>query len=232
MDRCREPCLHDDDADTRAHRLDLSRRRALRAAGLLPLAGGLLATAWPSWARAQRRLVPTPSQTEGPYYPVEIPADSDHDLLVNGTRTYATAHRTTLTGTVVDVDGKPLKGGVVEIWQCDEQGHYHHPGDGGRADPSFQGFGRATIDNEGRYSFVTMKPAKYSGRTPHIHVKVKVGRHELLTTQLYVEGDPGNERDGLWRRLRTPEQKAALTVPFVNAGGGWLGAIFPIVVEA
>jgi protocatechuate 3,4-dioxygenase beta subunit len=176
--------------------------------------------------------VPTPSQTEGPYYPVEIPADSDHDLLVNGTRTYATAHRTKLTGTVVDVDGKPLKGGVVEIWQCDEQGHYHHPGDGGRADPSFQGFGRATIDAEGRYAFVTMKPAKYSGRTPHIHVKVKVGRHDLLTTQLYVEGDPGNERDGLWRRLRTPEQKAALTVPFVSAGDGWLEANFPIVVEA
>ncbi len=191
----------------------------------------MLATTWPRSGRAQGRLAPTPSQTEGPFYPVEIPADSDHDLLVNGARTYAPAHRTKLTGTVVDLDGKPLKGGVVEIWQCDEQGHYHHPRDGGRADPSFQGFGRATIDSDGRYGFVTMKPAKYTGRTPHIHVKVKLGRHELLTTQLYVEGDAGNERDGLWRRLRA-EGRAALTRPFTPQADGWLGAAFAIVVEA
>jgi protocatechuate 3,4-dioxygenase beta subunit len=46
-----------------------------------------------------------------------------------------------------------------------------------------------------------MKPVAYIGRTPHIHAKVKLGPTELLTTQLYVEGDPGNARDGLWRSL-------------------------------
>jgi protocatechuate 3,4-dioxygenase, beta subunit len=206
----------------------LKRRRALRdlgAVSLLPFVG------WPVVAPAQGKLVPTPMQSEGPFYPVEIPADADHDLLVNGARTYTVADRTRLGGSVVDLDGKPLKGAVVEIWQCDEKGHYHHPGDGGRADPAFQGFGRAAVDAQGRYAFVTMKPARYSGRTPHIHVKVKLGSRELLTTQLYVEGDPGNARDGLWRNLRTPEARAAITRPFTR-DGDWLAVEFAIVVAA
>jgi protocatechuate 3,4-dioxygenase, beta subunit len=218
--------------------LDAARRRALRHLGVMsgvasmPLLGAaLLGAGWPARTAAQQqRLMPTPHQMEGPFYPVEIPADSDHDLLVNGSRTYTPAHRTKLTGSVVDVDGKPLKGAVVEIWQCDEKGHYHHPSDGG-ADPSFQGFGRANVDADGRCAFVTMRPARYTGRTPHIHVKVKLGRKELLTTQLYVAGDPGNERDGLWRRLNA-DSRAALTVPFVEEADGWLGAKFGLVVEA
>jgi protocatechuate 3,4-dioxygenase beta subunit len=213
--------------------IDSDRRRTLRRLGMasvLPVAASVIGAGWVSRAQAQQRLMPTPRQTEGPFYPVEIPADSDHDLLVNGSRTYTPAHRTKLTGSVVDVDGKPLKGAVVEIWQCDEKGHYHHPGDGG-ADPAFQGFGRANVDADGRYAFVTMRPARYTGRTPHIHVKVKLGRKELLTTQLYVAGDAGNERDGLWRRLNA-DGRAALTVPFVDEGDGWLGAKFGLVVEA
>jgi protocatechuate 3,4-dioxygenase, beta subunit len=118
----------------------------------------------------------------------------------------------------------------VEIWQCDAQGHYHHPGDGGRADPDFQGFGRVTVGADGSYRFRTMRPAPYSGRTPHIHLKVKLGSRELLTTQVYVQGDPGNARDFLWQRLRG-EDRAALTVAF-EPGGDSLSARFPIVVAA
>ena len=106
-----------------------------------------------------------------------------------------------MDGSVTDLQGKPVAGAQVEIWQCDEAGHYHHPGDGGRADPAFQGFGRVTVGADGRYRFRTIRPVAYSGRTPHIHVKVKLGARELLTTQLYVEGDPHNERDFLWRNL-------------------------------
>ncbi|MDO8719951.1 MAG: intradiol ring-cleavage dioxygenase, partial [Polaromonas sp.] len=75
------------------------------------------------------------------------------------------------------------------------------------------------------------RPAPYSGRTPHIHVKVKLGPHELLTTQLYVAGDTGNARDFLWRRLPDDAARAALTVPFTPGQGG-LHATFPIVVDA
>ena len=72
-----------------------------------------------------------------------------------------------------------------------------------------------------------VRPVPYSGRTPHIHVKVKLARRELLTTQLYVEGDANNERDFLWRRLGA--DRALVTVPF-RAGGDGLQASFPIVV--
>ncbi|WBY04044.1 protocatechuate 3,4-dioxygenase [Ramlibacter tataouinensis] len=189
--------------------------------------------AWPLvWtgarARAQAGRRPTPSQTEGPFYPVRLPADVDNDLLRNGPLQYAQGQPAWLDGTVTDLDGKPLAGATVEIWQCDEAGHYHHPADGGRADPAFQGFGRVTVDADGRYRFRTIRPAPYSGRTPHIHVKVKDGRHELLTTQLYVQGDPHNERDFLWRRLDEADRRA-VTVPF-RPGSDGLQASFPIVV--
>ncbi len=172
----------------------------------------------------------TPAQTEGPFYPVALPQDSDFDLLRNGSQRYARGQPAWVEGVVTDLQGKPLAGAQVEIWQCDEAGHYHHPGDGSRADPAFQGFGKVVAGADGRYRFRTIRPVAYAGRTPHIHVKVKAGGRELLTTQLYVQGDPNNERDGLWRRM-SAEDRAAVTVPF-RAGADGLQASFPIVVNA
>ena len=187
------------------------------------------APAWLSLALAQgRNLRPTPDQAEGPFYPVALPPDSDFDLLRNGATNYRRGQPAWLEGTVTDTAGAPVSGAVVEIWQCDQAGHYHHPGDGGRADPAFQGFGRVAVGRDGRYRFRTLKPAPYSGRTPHIHVKVKLDRKELLTTQLYVAGDPGNGRDFLWSRLNR-EDRAALTVPF-EPGADGVQARFPIIV--
>lgn len=181
-------------------------------------------------ARAQARLRPTPRQTEGPFYPDELPKDADADLLRTGALRYGKGQPAWVEGTVTDLQGRPVAGAQVEIWQCDEAGHYHHPRDGGRADPAFQGFGRVTVGADGRYRFRTIKPVPYTGRTPHIHVKVRSGPRELLTTQLYVEGDPHNERDGLWRHL-SPEDRKAITVPF-RAGSDGLQATFPIVLPA
>lgn len=205
-------------------------RRALLTTGASVLAA-VAAPAWlsRSWAQA-RPLRPTPRQTEGPFYPVDLPADRDSDLLQNGRVRYTLGQAAWVDGTVVDTAGMPVAGAVVEIWQCDQAGHYHHPGDGGRADPAFQGFGRVTVGPDGRYRFRTLRPAPYSGRTPHIHFKVRLDRKELLTTQLYVAGDPGNERDGLWRRL-SEQDRDALTVPFANDADG-LRARFPIVVQS
>jgi protocatechuate 3,4-dioxygenase beta subunit len=179
-------------------------------------------------AQESRRL--TPRQTEGPFYPVALPADSDFDLLAQGGTRYAKGQPTWLEGTVTDAAGRPVKDAVVEIWQCDEQGHYHHPGDGGRADPAFQGFGKVSVGAGGDYRFRTIRPARYSGRAPHIHVKVKLGQRELLTTQLYVAGDSGNERDFLWTRLSAADREA-ITVPFQSGADG-MRARFPIVVAA
>jgi protocatechuate 3,4-dioxygenase beta subunit len=197
-------------------------RRAFAAAIALPFA----------WTGLRAQPVtprkPTPAQTEGPFYPVVLPKDDDFDLLRNGTLAYTRGQPAWVEGKVTDLQGRPVAGAMVEIWQCDEGGHYHHPGDGNRADAAFQGFGRVTVDASGAYRFRTIRPAPYTGRTPHIHFKVKLGPRELLTTQLYVEGDPHNERDGIWRHLASDE-RAAVTRPFERGTDG-LRATFPIIV--
>ena len=83
-----------------------------------------------------------------------------------------------------------------------------HPGDRrGPRDPGFQGFGRTLTDGGGGYAFRTIRPVAYAGRTPHIHFKVLRGSDEVLTTQMYVAGEPQNTRDGLYRRLGSDERE-------------------------
>lgn len=209
------------------------RRDALQQLALTPLAFAtalaLPALLAPAQAGAATRR-PTPAQTEGPYYPVDLPADTDHDLLRQGGERYAKGQPCWLEGTLTDTAGQPLPGSLVEIWQCDADGHYRHPGDGDRADPAFQAFGRVSTDVQGRWRFRTIRPVAYTGRTPHIHLKVKRGRRTLLTTQVYVAGDPGNAADFLWRRLSEAD-RAALTVAF-EPGADGLRAVLDVVVSA
>ena len=201
-----------------------NRRHALTWAGAAVLGAQLPA------ARGQTRKRATPAQTEGPFYPVRIPRDADFDLLKNGALAYAAGRAAWVEGVVTDLDGKPLKGGTIEIWQCDADGHYDHPRDGAGADPAFQGFGRVLLDAEGGFRFRTIQPVAYSGRTPHIHAKLKLGPRELLTTQLYVAGDPGNNRDGVFRSL-APADQAAVSAAFVPGVDG-LRARYALAVGA
>jgi protocatechuate 3,4-dioxygenase, beta subunit len=204
----------------RRRSLRLVAAAALIAVPALPLRATTLAPA--------RR--PTPAQTEGPFYPDKLPADSDADLLANGNLRYGKGQPAWVEGTLADADGRAIAGATIEIWQCDQDGHYHHPRDGGQADPAFQGFGRVAVDGEGRWRFRTLRPVAYSGRAPHIHAKIKLGGRELLTTQLYVQGDPDNARDGLWRRLSV-EDRAAITSPYV-AGSDGLTARYALIIAA
>ena len=199
-----------------------------RAASVALIAAPYLWLGNRAQAQAARQL--TPSQTEGPFYPVKLPKDADYDLLRNGTQSYTAGQAVWVQGNVTDVDGKPVAGAQVEIWQADHAGHYDHPGDGSRADPAFQGFGRVVVGADGSYRFRTIRPVPYSGRAPHIHFKVKLGARELLTTQLYVDGEPGNARDGIWRRMGEAD-RAAVTAAF-KPGSDGLMAQFPIVVRA
>jgi protocatechuate 3,4-dioxygenase, beta subunit len=205
----------------------LNRRRIITSSGALAIA-----SQWPQWpiAHAQTQLRPTASATEGPFYPVAEPKDADYDLLRHGTLQYTKGQAAWVEGSVLDVDGKPLKGGSIEIWQCDEAGHYDHPRDGSQMDKSFQGFGRVTLSATGQFKFRTIKPVLYTGRTPHIHAKIKLGSRELLTTQLYVQGDAGNAKDPIWRRL-SEQDRAAVTVPYMAVADG-LRAQYALVVQA
>jgi protocatechuate 3,4-dioxygenase beta subunit len=179
-------------------------------------------------------LMATPAQTEGPFYPDVLPLDQDNDLvLIKGRLDPAKGTVAHLSGRVFDTQGKPLRGAVIEIWQCDSNGVYLHTGGGdrGKIDSAFQGFGRCQVDNEGNYRFRTIKPTKYAGRTPHIHVKIRHGETELLTTQCYINGDPGNERDGVLRSFTDPAARRSVLVDFKPKGDtGELTAQFDVVL--
>ena len=160
----------------------------------------LAAVTLPFASRA-RELPATPAQAEGPYYPVKMPAYVSNNLRVHGTA-IAEGVPLILTGQVTDRKGAPLSHLTVEIWQADNRGIYRHPRapQQGAEDPNFPGFGAAKTDESGRFTFETIVPVPYTGRPPHIHVKLKRGADELLTTQLYVDGHAENEK-GLLQSL-------------------------------
>ena len=156
----------------------------------------------------------TPRQSLGPFYPQKLPVDSDADLtFVDGKYGLATGQVTRLWGRVTDQSGVPVKNARVEIWQCDAFGAYHHPRDGGGVDPFFQGYGRTTTGDDGNYRFKTIKPVAYSGRAPHIHMKVIDGSRELVT-QIYVQGEPANKGDFLLNAIRNKQSRQSLVVAF------------------
>jgi protocatechuate 3,4-dioxygenase beta subunit len=212
----------------------LPRRRFLAASLAAPLAAGGAGLWLPSSLRAANAAL-TPRQSEGPFYPVAIPADSDSNLVrVAGRSEPAAGAVVQVFGQVRDDRGRPLAGGAVEIWQCDAFGHYHHPRDrGGRADPNFQGFGRATLDEQGRYAFLTIKPVPYPGRTPHIHFAVSGPGVERLVTQMYLAGHPQNARDFLYNAIGDPAARDSVTVAFEpapNLGPGIAAGRFDLVL--
>lgn len=161
--------------------------------------------------------VPTPQQTPGPFYPLRYPDDSDNDLVhVAGHAKPAMGTVLRVAGRILDRAGQPLAVTRVEIWQCDAAGRYHNVQDGGGGRPrddNFQGFGRTLTDGEGNYSFLTIRPVPYPGRTPHIHFAVAAPGLPPLTTQMYVEGEQLNESDPVLQAVRDPAARARLIVP-------------------
>lgn len=160
---------------------------------------------------------PTPSATEGPFYPTPTMrrADVDNDLVkILGSVQQAGGDVFMLRGRVLDSDGTPLAGRRIEIWQCDMNGKYLHTGDrqGIAFDAAFQGFGHDITGQDGAYEFRTIKPVTYPGRTPHIHVKVFDGDREVLTSQFYIDSHPANARDRIFGRLSQTEAAAVSMV--------------------
>jgi len=185
------------------------RRKLLLALASLPVAGVAGAA------------MKTPRASEGPFYPTADMrhGDIDNDLVrIAGEVADAGGEIVRLGGRVLDADGNPVAAARVEIWQCDVTGRYLHHGDSGNArDRAFQGFGHDVTGADGVYGFRTIKPVPYSGRTPHIHVKVWVDGRERLTTQFYLPDHPGNERDWLYRRI-PKSQRDLVTMHFIASG--------------
>jgi protocatechuate 3,4-dioxygenase beta subunit len=173
-------------------------------------------------------LLKTPRLTEGPFYPNKLPLDTDNDLIiVNESTSPALGEISYVSGQVLTTAGSPIRNAFVEIWQCDHSGAYLHTQDSNRKSPdsNFQGYGRFLTDAEGRYSFRTIKPVPYPGRTPHIHFAVSKNGHRVLTTQLLIKGHPQNEKDMVFRGVRDPKMRDLLLVDFVPLPDSKIGEL-------
>ncbi len=209
----------------------LSRRQLLT--GLTTTAAA--AFWWEPGALAEA-LTQTAPQTEGPFYPDKLPLDTDNDLiLINEADKSSAGEITWLSGRILDKDGKAVPNALVEIWQADANGAYIHSksDNGSKRDGNFQGFGRFRTGLKGEYLFRTIKPVPYPGRTPHIHIKVKVKGKPEFTTQCYIKDHAQNEKDGLIRRVADAKARASLMaefLPLVGSKTGELAATFDVVL--
>lgn len=128
--------------------------------------------------------------------------------------------RITVSGRVLDKDGKPVVNQLVEIWQANAAGRYIHTRDQHPAplDPNFTGAGRAITDEEGRYHFVTIKPGPYpwrnhanAWRPAHIHFSVFGNAFtQRLVTQMYFPNDPLFSLDPIYQSIVDPKARESL----------------------
>lgn len=212
-----------------SHQRRLPRRRVLLAAASATLMAAPPRLAWAA-------LAPTPRQTAGPFYPQTLPLDSDSDLVrIAGHVHEGGGTITHVSGRILDSDGQAISGAKVEIWQCDSHGRYHYVDDHNPAplDPDFQGYGTTVSARDGGYRFRTIRPVAYPGRTPHIHFTVTAPRGRRLVTQMYVAGEPLNERDPVLAQIRDAAARAAVIVPLRPAPElepAALAGIFDIVM--
>ena len=138
------------------------------------------------------------------------PLDAD---LTAGHRGEPIGERVIVTGRVLDESGRPVAGQLIEIWQANACGRYHHDIDRHAAplDPNFTGAGRCLTDDGGHFRFVTVKPGAYpwknhakAWRPAHIHFSVfGTSFAERLVTQMYFPGDPLLALDPIYQSIAT-----------------------------
>jgi protocatechuate 3,4-dioxygenase beta subunit len=192
--------------------------------------------------RAPRQaLVPLPhglTEVTGPRYASTPVTASDADLT---TRHHGEplGERIIVTGRVLDSDGRPVPGTLIEIWQANSAGRYAHLVDDHPAplDPNFDGAGRCLTDSDGCYRFITIKPGAYpwgnhlnAWRPAHIHFSL-FGQAftQRLITQMYFPGDPLFAQDPIFNSVQDPRARERmiacfdldLTVPEWALGYRW-----------
>jgi protocatechuate 3,4-dioxygenase beta subunit len=158
--------------------------------------------------RAPIRFEHTLSELTGPFF-ADRWAGPDATDLTTQHKGAPLGERIIVEGRVLDEDGRPLPGTLIELWQCNAAGRYHHPVDQHDAplDPNFTGAGQVVSGPDGGYRFLTIKPGAYPWRnTPnawrpaHIHLGVfGPGFATRLVTQMYFPGDPLLAYDPIFR---------------------------------
>lgn len=145
----------------------------------------------------------TVGQTEGPYFTANTPKKADF------TPDDPRGKPMILSGRVLTRDCRPVRGAKIDLWHADSGGAYDNDG--------FRLRGHVFTDADGRFSFRTVEPGIYPGRTRHFHAKVTPPGGSTLTTQLYFPGESANARDFIFDRrlmLRVVGSEKARTVRF------------------
>jgi protocatechuate 3,4-dioxygenase alpha subunit len=158
-------------------------------------------------------LIQTGSQTVGPFFHYGLVFGGENVLVNAQTR----GERILIEGTVYDGDGAPVPDALVEIWQPDAQGIFHHPADPQwvQADPHFRGFGRADTVRNGHFSFKTVKPGAIVGanggaQAPFINVRLfSRGLLIHVVTRLYFADEAANHDDPVLRTI-DPARRSTL----------------------
>jgi protocatechuate 3,4-dioxygenase beta subunit len=152
-------------------------------------------------------------ELSGPLFGESTVTAADADLTI-GPSGEAVGQRIVVTGRLMEADGRPIAGSLVELWQANASGRYRHSSDGwpGALDPNFTGSGRCLTDADGTYRFTTVRPGAYpwtnhpnAWRPSHIHFSL-FGRSftQRLVTQMYFPDDPLFFQDPIFQAV--PEQ--------------------------
>ena len=169
------------------------------------------------------KLIPTPSQTVGPFFHLGLDRPEWGDL----TRSNPAGEKIAIAGRVLDGDGAAVPDAMIELWQANAAGRYNHPEDrqdDKPLDPNFRGFGRVATDSEGRFRMVTIKPGPVPGRgnalqAPHINIAIFArGMLIHLYTRIYFADDPRNAADPLLSSIEDAAVRATLLARPAEAG--------------
>ena len=139
-------------------------------------------------------LAATAEDTTGPYYPIAFLNADRHDLSRwDGLSVGPEGDVITLTGTVRDMDGRPVAPVLVEYWQADPAGRYP---DGRHAPPAwFEGAGRQYC-TDGVYRLTTVRPGG-GGRAAHVTLTIFCDGISRVVTQVFLPDDPALDHDPL-----------------------------------